>query len=172
MRGSKWRKRYDLRSSQTLKGSPIKPLLHVQVALCRFTEHCALTPHARVVQGSKHSSLMHARWSGHSGSVLHSGWGAEISHDNLKSTNCWNISKHQTHVVYNLLLVIQCIHLDMCKWVYDWQLCNWQLQHKGLLWRRDWYMLYFHMQNDLDNHYLLNSQQQEVHQLSGQLSNK
>ena len=70
-----------LRSLQTTKGSPMKPLRHVQVALCLLTEHCALMPHARVVQGSKHSSLMHARWSGHSGSVLHSGWGAEIHYN-------------------------------------------------------------------------------------------
>ena len=29
-----------------------------------------------VEQGFKHFSLMHARWSGHSGSVVHSGFGA------------------------------------------------------------------------------------------------
>ena len=66
-----------LRSLQILKGSPMNPLLHVQVGLCRLTEHSAFVPHARVVHGSRHFSCMHARWSGHSGLVVHSGLGAK-----------------------------------------------------------------------------------------------
>ena len=55
----------------------MKPRRQVQTARCLLTEHCALMPHASVVQGSRHFSWMHARWSGHSESVVHSGLGAE-----------------------------------------------------------------------------------------------
>ena len=66
-----------LRSLQTVFGSPTKPRRQAQIARCLLTEHCALMPHARVVQGSRHFSWIHARWSGHSESVVHSGLGAE-----------------------------------------------------------------------------------------------
>ncbi len=72
-----------LRSTQTKSpgrpgtGSDTKPLLQEQVARWLFTLHAAFLPQARVVHGSWHFSWMHARWSGHSGWVVHSGRGAE-----------------------------------------------------------------------------------------------
>ena len=44
------------------------------MALCLVTLHSAFTPQVVVKQGFWHFSLIHARWSGHSGSVVHSGF--------------------------------------------------------------------------------------------------
>lgn len=48
----------------------------MQVARWLFTLQTACTPHCSGMHGSRHFCPMHARWSGHSGSLVHSGLGA------------------------------------------------------------------------------------------------
>jgi len=84
----------NLRSSQMVYGSPMYPTRQMQTALWLLTLHSAFVPHTVVKQGFWHLSWIHARWAGQSGSIVHSGFGAEIrtnmacNKTNMQISNC------------------------------------------------------------------------------------
>lgn len=57
---------------QYVKGSPVNPLLQEHIGVWFTTEHAAFEPH-EPGQGSVHFWLIHDRWLGHSGLMVHSG---------------------------------------------------------------------------------------------------
>ena len=58
---------------QATYGSPVRPILQLQIPLCITTKHSASIPQALSLQGSKHKFLIHALFLGQSGSTMHSG---------------------------------------------------------------------------------------------------
>jgi len=57
---------------QRLNGSPVWPLLHVQIGIWLSTWQFAFKPH-EPIHGSRHFWLMQANWLGHSALITHSG---------------------------------------------------------------------------------------------------
>lgn len=57
---------------QYVNGSPLYPLLQEHIGVWLTTEHTAFEPH-EPGQGSVHFWLIHDKWLGHSGFMVHSG---------------------------------------------------------------------------------------------------
>jgi len=57
---------------QYVNGSPVNPLLQEHMGVWLITEHAAFEPH-EPGQGSVHFWLIHDKWLGHSGLIVHSG---------------------------------------------------------------------------------------------------